>query len=188
MTSSGPEATAVSPVLLKLSVTVPAPDSPKVMSSFESTVAWHVAYSSSNCAFPASTSCGFCVNRHDTPALAPGVMVPRITVPALVVRVKVVAPSPTPRVADSPGKPKIVASGKSKVSPARAAPSAAARPTRPFITVSSLPSPQPIRPQAQTNIMQAVPPSSLLRKFQYRMLSLLWCVYLLLYRQCKGAP
>ena len=178
MTSSGPEATAVAPALPKLSVTVPGPDAPKVISPAELTAASHVSYASSNCAFPAPTSCRFCVNRHDTTVLATLVMVPWITVPPLVVRVKVVAPSPTPRVADSPGKPKIVASGKSKVSPAMAAPSAAARPTRPFITVLSLPLPlslpQPIRAQAKTNIMQAVPPSSPLRKFQWRMLSLPW--------------
>jgi hypothetical protein len=48
--------------------------------------------------------------------------------------------------------------------------------------------PQPIRAQAKTNIMQAVPPSSPLRKFQCRMLSLLWYVCLLPHRQCKGAP
>src|SRR5437867_9099445 len=157
MTAAGPEATAVAPALPKLSVTVPGPDVPKVMSPAAFTAAWHGSYASSNWAFPAPTSCRFCVNRHDTAVLATWVMVPWITVPPLVVRVKVVAPSPTPRVADAPGKPKIVASGKSEVSPARAAPSSAARPTRPFMTVLSLPlsPPQPIRAQAKTTIMQA---------------------------------
>ena len=91
MTATGPETTAGASVRPKPSVTVPAPEVPKVMSPAECTEAWHAAYSSSTWAFPAPTSCGFCVKRHDTAVLATGVMVPWITVPPLVVRVKVVA-------------------------------------------------------------------------------------------------
>ena len=119
-TSSGPEATAVPPVLPKLSVTVPGPDVPKVISPAELTAPSHVSYSLIKLRFSCFNLLRILRQSTRHPGAGPGgdgAMDHCATTGGQGEGGGTIA---NPRVADSPGKPKIVASEKSKVSPARA--------------------------------------------------------------------
>ena len=148
----GSEATGVTLALPSLSVSVPVPDPPNPTFPSDRPITWQVSYVCVNGMAPVPRSTGFCVNVHD-----PKVMVPLSTEPLLGVKTKVVPSSPNARVADWPGKPKSVPSGKVKVRSPRAAALVAVRFTVPStVTVSLPPVLQPTKAKEPTSTKKTV--------------------------------